>query len=92
MDLKALIEKGEVVKEVIVEQCKLFTKEVVVKNQPQIIEKGPCKKIAGNECAAYIKPAGKWKLGNCPLATHIIYEEDVQKFKNPLKASKHARK
>ena len=88
MDLKELIENGEVFKEPIVELCKLFTKEVMVKNKPQIIEKGPCRKIDGTECSAYIKPAIKWKLGNCPLATHIIYEEDEQKLKNPLKASK----
>jgi hypothetical protein len=38
-------------------------------------------------------PAGKWRTGKCPTATHIKVEvkEDTQKV-NPLKASKRANK
>lgn len=88
MDLRKLIEKGEVVVEPIIEKCKINRREVTVKKETQMMEKGPCKRIDGVNCAAYISPAAKWKNGDCPLATHIIQIEDEQKFKNPLKASK----
>jgi len=78
-------------REPIIDKCKVYSKEIIIKKKPVIMEKGPCNRIDGAQCAAYIKPAVKWKNGNCPLATHIIYEEDEQKFKNPLKASKQSR-
>ncbi len=89
MELRKLIEKGEVIQEAIIDQCKLFAKEITVKGKKEIMERGPCSRIDGNLCAAYIKPAARWKLGPCPLATHIIHEEEAVKFKlNPIKASK----
>ena len=75
-------------REPIIEKCNIFTKQVMIKKEPVMMEKGPCSRIDGTQCAAYIKPAVKWKNGNCPLATHLIYQEDEEKFKNPLKASK----
>ena len=78
-------------REPIIDKCNIFTKVIMVKKKPVTMEKGPCSRIDGTQCAAYIKPAGKWKNGNCPLATHLIYQEDEEKFKNPLKASKRAR-
>ncbi len=72
----------------IVEKCKIFKKEVIVKKVPTMMEKGPCKRTEEDLCAAYINPALKWKLGDCPLATHIIVQEEVEKFVNPLKASR----
>ena len=76
----------------IIEKCKLFSKEIIIKKEIQIMERGPCTRIDGNKCDAYINPSVKWKLGNCPLATHIIVDEDIQKLTNPLKASKRGRK
>jgi hypothetical protein len=75
----------------IIDKCKIFTKEVMVKRKPVMMEKGPCSRIDGDKCGAYINPAAKWKLGHCGLATHIIHEEDEQKFINPIKASKRGR-
>ena len=91
MDLKTLIERGEVIREPIVEKCKVNKREVIVNKKPVIMEKGPCNRVDDNICAAYIKPSAKWKNGDCPLASHIIQVEDEQKFINPLKASKRAR-
>ena len=91
VELKEFIDRGEIIKEPVIEKCLTCTKTIIVKKQPQVLTKGPCKRIDDkNECAAYIKPSVKWKNGNCSLATHLIYEEDEQKFKNPLKASKRA--
>ncbi|MDA8125733.1 MAG: PxxKW family cysteine-rich protein [Deltaproteobacteria bacterium] len=44
-------------------------------------------------CGVYPDPAGKWRTGKCPTATHIKLEvkEAAQKI-NPLKASKRANK
>lgn len=75
-------------REDIIDKCKIYSKEIMVKQKAETITKGPCARIAGTKCAAYIKPSVKWKNGNCGLATHLIYEEDEEKFKNPLKASK----
>ena len=91
MDLRKLIEKGEVVVDPIIAKCKINLREVIVNKEAKMMEKGPCTRIDGVNCGAYINPAAKWKNGNCPLATHIILVEDEQKFKNPLKASKRAR-
>jgi len=92
MDLQKLIDKGEVAKFPTIDKCNLFTKEIVLKHgeDPVLMEKGPCARIAVDKtCCAYIDPTAKWRLGNCGLATHIIHEEDVSKFKlNPIKASK----
>jgi len=79
-------------REVVIEKCFNQTKTVKVKNEDTVMTKGPCKRIDGTKCFAYISPAAKWKNGNCNMATHLIYEEDVQKFKNPLKASKQGSK
>ena len=88
MDREKLMNKREDV----IDKCILFEKEVVVKGKPEVMKKGPCKKIDGKKCAAYISPAARWKLGNCCLATHLIHAEEQQKFINPLKASKKAAK
>lgn len=72
----------------IVEKCRIFKKEVIVKKVPTMMEKGPCKRIEEELCLAYINPSLKWRLGNCSLATHIIADEEVEKFVNPLKASR----
>ncbi len=91
MELRDLIEKGEVVKEPVIEKCRVCTKTIMVKKEAKELTKGPCTRIDDkNECAAYFKPSAKWRIGDCVLATHLIYEEDEQKFKNPLKASKQA--
>ncbi len=79
-------------REPIIDQCKTFSKEVLVKSKKEMVTKGPCTRIDGKFCAAYISPTARWKLGNCCLATHLIHEEEVKKFINPLKASKQADK
>ena len=90
MDINKLIEKGEIVVLPVIDKCKIFAKEVVVDRKPVMMEKGPCKRILSGKCEAYFNPTAKWKNGICPLASHIIYQEDEQAFKNPLKASKQA--
>jgi len=91
MELKEFIDRGEIIKEPVIEKCLTCTKTIIVKKKSQLLTKGPCDRIDDmNECVAYIKPSVKWKNGDCPLATHLIYEEDEEKFKNPLKASKRA--
>lgn len=89
MDIHKLIAKGEVVVEPVIDKCLIYSKEVTINKKTQMMEKGPCSRINGDKCGAYINPTAKWRLGNCNLATHIIFEEDVEKFKlNPIKASK----
>ncbi len=50
-----------------------------------------CGKIV-NEffCSSYLFPYAKWRIGNCPLATHIPRDDPGQPGKklNPIKASK----
>ncbi len=89
MDIHKLIKRGEVVIEDVIEKCLICEREVIINKDPQMMKKGPCNRINGTKCSAYISPAAKWKLGDCNLATHIIMVEDVDKFKlNPIKASK----
>ncbi len=75
-------------REPIIEACTVQKKTITKKGEENILEKGPCERIDGNFCAAYIKPSAKWRIGNCVLATHIIHQEDEKKFVNPIKASK----
>jgi hypothetical protein len=35
-------------------------------------EHGPCERIDGNKCKAYISPKMWWDKGKCPLATHWV--------------------
>lgn len=39
-------------------------------------------------CSVYIIPASKWRIGNCPAATHVEKEKVEDRFVDPLKASK----
>ena len=94
MDLNKLIKEGKEVKLPVIDKCLLLTKEIPVRDKdPIMMEKGPCNRIADDKtCCAYINPAAKWRLGDCGLATHLFYEEEVNKFKlNPIKASKKGR-
>lgn len=75
-------------REDIIEPCRVQERMIQIKGKDTMMKKGPCEKIDGDKCSAYISPAAKWKLGDCHLATHIIYSEDELKAKNPLKASK----
>jgi len=44
-------------------------------------------------CSVYPDPASKWRMGTCPLATHVKRElKDTSQKLNPLKASKRAKK
>ena len=40
-----------------------------------------CERIHPEEkvCLAYLYPAEKWRLGNCPMATHITEQVDNSK-------------
>jgi len=94
MDLQKLIDEGKEVKLPVIDKCVLLTKDVTIKEKGEdkvvTMESGPCSRIAGDKtCCAYINPNAKWRLGNCGLATHLFFEEDIKKFKlNPIKASK----
>ena len=45
--------------------------------QPLTDQCGGCKRIIGFEpklrCDAYAFPAAAWRMGHCPLATHVSY-------------------
>jgi len=85
MNIEEMREKREDV----VKACLIQSKTIIKKGKDdQLIEKGPCYKVDGNKCAAYMIPSAKWRLGNCALANHIIIEEDEKKFINPIKQSK----
>ena len=44
-------------------------------------------------CSVYLIPSSKWRIGKCPMATHIKKEIKDDAFKlNPLKASKRGKK
>ncbi len=89
MNLRKLIEKGEVVIEPVIDKC--YTFEFTGKNKQNdavTTTSGPCKRIVGDVCGACISPKAKWRLGNCNLATHIISVEEQKKKLNPIKASK----
>jgi len=43
-------------------------------------------------CMAYLDPPAKWRIGNCPMATHLQKEIKKQGFVDPLKASKKSMK
>jgi hypothetical protein len=90
IDKKAQARKEQMINErlPIVHECKINKKIVTVKREPVEMTQGPCERIDGDKCFAYINPSAKWKLGDCGLATHIIQEEDEKKFINPIKASK----
>ena len=73
----------------IITACLINKKEVTIDKKVRMIEKGPCSKTIEGKCTAFWDPAAKWKNGDCPMATHIIYKEDEVNFKlNPIKASK----
>jgi len=47
----------------------------------------------GTYCRVYPDPAGKWRTGKCPTASHLKTDvKDVAQKVNPLKASKRANK
>ena len=58
----------------IVEKCKTFI-------DSEGIDHGPCSRIDGQKCSAYILPEAKWRLGKCPLSTHWIDETTKMKDK-----------
>ena len=56
---------------------KLHREKLLKERQPIIDECKGCQKIVTeiNMCSAYINPTAKWKLGNCPLSTHVVIED-----------------
>jgi hypothetical protein len=63
-------------------------------SKEEIIEKcHGCIKADGKFCSVYNRPEIKWKLGVCPMATHIKEEPIKKKDKvNPLKQSRRERR
>jgi hypothetical protein len=71
--------------------------EVVMEKEPIVDQCKGCGKIVSNitnneitnvVCAMYLMPNSKWRIGNCPGATHL--EKEILEIKkvDPLKASK----
>ena len=51
----------------------------IIKSTKSLFEKEPivddclpCIRHDKKVCSAYLSPAQKWRLGDCPLATHVI--------------------
>lgn len=64
-------------------------------NKDPIVEQcnGCARTVVGPEpgpscCQVFLMPSSKWRVGNCPMATHLQKEEVQSKNVNPLKASK----
>lgn len=52
-----------------------------------------CDGAVNGICKRYTDPSSKWRVGNCPMASHLKKEEKKEDFKlNPLKASKRSMK
>ena len=62
-------------REGIIKQCEIFTDK-------EGMNYGPCSRIDGVKCSAYMIPRMKWRLGRCPLATHWIDETNKKKTKS----------
>ena len=72
-------------RKVVVEECLVFLGQ-------DGIEHGPCKRIDGAKCSAYMNPKAKWSFQRCPLATHCVDESHDVKNKVRIgqqKGSKH---
>jgi len=54
--------------------------------------RGECTRISDNLCEAYMNPEGKWKMGHCPLATHITLEIEEHKGKKRVGQQKQKRR
>ncbi len=72
----------------VITACLINKKEITINKELQMVEKGPCGKLTEGFCKTYFDPTAKWKNGDCPMATHIIQVDDVEKFVNPIKKSK----
>jgi len=42
----------------------------IIENE-KVIETKMCDLVDGKKCNVYAFPDAKWRLGNCPMATHI---------------------
>ncbi len=61
-------------REDVVDACVIFTDK-------KGDEHGPCERIDGTKCSAYMLPKAKWRLGRCPLASHWFDEKDQAQSK-----------
>jgi len=69
----------------VIDECKIFTSQ-----EGKCY--GPCKRVDGEKCSAYMYPKIKWRLGHCPLASHWIDEISTFKTKTRIgqqKQTKH---
>ena len=59
-----------------------------------IIEKcNPCSLHDKIECPVYAYPKAKWRLGDCPMATHVIARtKETDKFKRRVGQQKGGKK
>lgn len=91
--MSRLIDEMRMNREPVIKECREFVfKGKNKKGEEVTMTNGPCTRIDGGEvCAAYQKPRMKWRLGHCPLATHIITVEEQKKKINPIKHSKRSR-
>ena len=63
-------------REDIIKECEVFTDK-------KGVSYGPCKRIDGKKCSAYMYPKTKWRVGHCPLASH--WKEDISMSKSVKK-------
>jgi hypothetical protein len=71
-------------REVVITKCEGCSKIV---RQQQLFNLGDAE-----YCSVYLSPASKWRIGNCPMATHIKREAVVDEKKiNPLKQSRRSK-
>ena len=65
-------------------------------HQPTVDECRGCDWQHQGYCIPYLEPAAKWRNKdkgiNCPMATHIVREQEKKHKLNPIKAAKRAAK
>ena len=64
---------------------------IPIVKEETVVECEGCGKVCLNDhtCSIFIVPKSKWRIGRCPMATHVIkpVSQSIKPL-NPLKASK----
>lgn len=58
----------------------------------KVIDTKTCELVDGEKCNVYAFPDAKWRLGNCPMATHVETEQEKKSVKKRVGQQKQTRK